>query len=267
LSEFRALLTLTGKPAHPHLIRLKARVRQLIAETLLHSGRIVSSLSEGLASLLLSRVAYHESFGDLYDLEQIRRTARLISQAHLLRGEISKTRHYLEIHRQASEKAGLPIRPEYYHQLAVAAIQEGEGSAVVEPLLKEAMRCLAELRESGQYRPQHEVLDIGLRQINLIRNNWYEAQELLAYMVASYPPDDIHLSINVVTTAATGFLTDSQPIHQAATDLLERYRGIADGLWRQATAYYLLGFVPELPMGIRGQFARMALYQNMRRND
>lgn len=267
LPEFRALLVLVGKPAHPRLIRLKARVRQLMAETLLHSGRIVSSLEEGLRSLLLWRIAYQESLGDPYDLEQLGRTARLISQAHLLRGETSKTRRYLEIHRQASESAGLRIRPEYFHQLAVAAIQHGEGVAVVEPLLKEAMNRLSEIREFGRHKARHEVLDIGIRQINLIRSGWYEAQELLNYMFDCYPPGDIHIPINVVTTAATGFLTDSGAIHQAATDLLERFRGVADGFWRQATTYHLLRMTQELPMGIRREFAQMALYQNVRRDD
>lgn len=267
LPAFRALLVLIGNPAHPRLIRLKARVRQLIAETLLHSGRVVSSLEEGLRSLFLCRVAYHESVGDPYDLEQLGRTARLISQAHLLRGEISETRRYLEIHRQASESAGIPTRPEYFHQLAVAAIQHGEGVAVVEPLLREAMNRLSEIREFGRHKAQHEVLDIGIRQINLVRNDWYKASELLSYMSDRYPPDDIHIPINVVTTAATGFMTDSHPTHKAATDLLELHRGVADGFWRQATTYHLLRMIPELPMGIRREFAQMALYQNMRRND
>jgi hypothetical protein len=265
LSRFESLLIPIGQPSHPRLIRLKARVRQLLAETLLHAGRTASSIQEGLRAIHLSSIAFHES-DQHADLEQLGRTARLISQAYLLRGDSTQTRRFLEVHRQVYERLRKPLRPEYFHQKATLALQTGRDDEAAVPLLNAAMTGLAEIEEYGKPRQRHEVLDIGARQTNFIRHEWFDAKGLLDYMAASYPPGDIHVAINALWALATGFSTDSETVHQAARDIWEAYAGVAEGYGRQVTTYLLLGLTPELPMPLRRDFARLALYQNAFRN-
>ncbi len=262
--RLRAFLGLVGYPAHHRRIRLLARVRQLISETHLHSGSTGSSIGEGIRALLLSRIAFAES-GDLSDLGQVARTARLISQAYIIRNEVDHARRYLDIYRTASQQAGMILRPEYFHQAGVLAIQTGNGRGA-KSLLTEAMNRLSETVDYGQLPQPHEVHDIGCRQINFVETNWELSQELLKTALERYLPGDIHLSINVCWTAATGFSTDSAAVHQQASDLLALHAGVADGYGRQATCYRLLGIIPELPISVRREFALFALFQNAFRN-
>ena len=261
----RSLASEIGYPAHHRRIRLLGRIRQLTAETLLHSGRSASALDYGLRALHLSRIAYHE-FQDPYDLQQLGRSARLISQTYLLRAEPGHACRFLEIHREARARAGKNVRPEYHHQMGTVALQEGDDDTA-KSHFQEAMRSLAEMVEDGRAPERHEILDIGARQINLLTPaNWDRSQELMDYMLLRFHPDDIHVSINVTWTVACGFRTDSPSAQQQATDLLHQYKKTADGFGRQATIARLLEITPFLPSDLRAAWVRRALYENVLRD-
>ncbi|HEX3683154.1 MAG TPA: hypothetical protein VHU83_11505 [Bryobacteraceae bacterium] len=265
IPRYRRLLPLVGYPSHFRRIRLFARLKQLIAETYLHSGRITAALEEGMRSFALSSVAYHESESP-HDLEQVGRTARLISQAFLLLADYSNTLRYLNIHARICERIGIAPRPEYFHQLATVHFLNGEDD-LARTSFKRAMERLADTVDYGQAKQKHEVLDIGCRQLHLLDGNWEGAQELQHLMVQSLDPSDIHVSISANWTVATAFQTDSSTAQAEAMTLLEAYRPAAAGFVRQATTTELLALAPDLPANLRSAWVRYSLYQHaLRRN-
>lgn len=265
LAPLFALLPKIGYPAHHHRIRLLARLQQLICETLLHSGRSASAIDHGLRSLHLYRIAQHES-GFKADFENIGRSARLIAQGYLLRAEPVMSQRFLAIHRQACDRAGVKARPEYYEQMATIAFQQGEYGAA-RPLYQRAMQELGETVDYGRPRLEHEVLDIGARQMNLLPPvDWEKSRDLLNFMVNRLAPGDIHVSISANWTAACGFLTDSTDIQKQAREMLDHYGPAAEGYGHQATCKWLLSLTPELPGDIRAPWARRVLYENALRN-
>jgi hypothetical protein len=176
--------------------------------------------------------------------------------------ELDLAAHHLEIHRQASVRAGIPLRAEYYHQLGTVAFLRQEYLAA-KPHFTQSMDVLAETVDYGRSKQKHEILDIGLRHMNLLPPvNWDGAQELSDYMFQCWPEDDIHVSLSANFTAACGFLTDSPSIQRQATELLYQYEDASRGFSRQETSTRLLMLTPELPAGIRADWARLALYQN-----
>jgi hypothetical protein len=260
LRRFAELLPKVGYSAHHERIRLLARIRQLIAETHLHSGRTASAINEGLSSVHLYRTAFQESdWKD--DLQGLGRSARLISQAFLLRHRPDMALHYLDIHQRASHAAGVEPRPEYYHQMAIAAFQEREDEFAPANLLI-AMQKLRDTLDYGIPKREHEIRDIGERALNLIRGNWESSSQLLDYMLKHYPPDDIHISINVAWTAACGLTSTDSKRHARALDLLERHREAAMGFGRQVSIFRLLSLAPRLPAALRPDWVRRSLYAN-----
>jgi hypothetical protein len=265
IPRYRRLLPLVGYPAHYRRIRLLARLKQLIAETYLHSGRIIAALEQAMQSFALSSVAYHES-EDLYDLEQIGRTARLISQGFLLLADSPNALRYLNLHARVCERTGRPPRPEYFHQLATVHFLNREDN-LARRYFKRAMETLADTVDYGQSKQAHEVLDIGCRQLHLLDGNWESAQELQQFMVRSLHPADIHVSISANWTVATAFQIDSGAAEAEAMSLLEAYRPAAAGFVRQATTTELLALTPDLPSKLRSAWVRYSLYQHaLRRN-
>ena len=264
LRRFTELLPQVGYSAHHRRIRLLARIRQIICETHLHSGRAASAINEGLASIHLYRIAFQQlerQSAWKTDLEGLGRTARLVAQAYLLRREPDMARHYLDIHQQASEGAGLPPRPEYFHQLATAAFQIGEDDSVPDNLATAANR-LRDIKDDGKPRAEHEIRDIGQRALYLVRGDWYGSAELLDYALKHYPADDIHISLNVAWTAACGLSKDDSQIANQAIGLLDRYRESAAGYGRQVSMFRLLKLTPRLPKVLRRDWVRHSLYAN-----
>lgn len=260
LDRYRSLLPLIGYPGHYRRIRLLARLRQLSAETYLHSGDLVAALAENMKSLALSSVAYHES-EDRHDLWEIGRTARLISQTFLLQANVSDALHYLNIHKFVCERMGLQLRPEYFHQQATLHFLAGEDDEA-RRCFRRAMETLADTVDFGKPKQPYEVLDIGMRQLHFLNANWEEAQALQQYMTRSLDPGDIHVSISANWTAGTAFQTDSGMSHLQAMDLLKIARPAAAGFSRQAVMTELLTITPHLPMKLRPAWARYCLYQN-----
>jgi hypothetical protein len=263
IQKLRGLLPRIGWPANFMRIRQYARIHELCAETYLHSGSSVTALEEGLRAYHLYRVAFHES-GEACDLAQIGRIARLISQMFLLRREGNLTRQYLELHRAAQERLGLPPRPEYHNQLAVLAFQQGGPDADRNAMseLKLAKRGLETTIDYGEAKKLHEVKDIGERHLPLLTLNWEASEELLRYQLQNYPAGDIHMGLNVATTAACGLSVDDQTVQQRALDLLDERRDSALGYRRLETNFALLRLTPRLPLRIRAAWARFALYEN-----
>lgn len=260
LARFTHLLPLIGHAGRCERIRLLARLRQFISENHLHMGRTVSAINQGLASIHLSRVAHQES-GSKGDLESLSRTARLVAQAHLLRREPQEARHYLEMHKTAARAGGSIERPEYFHQLAVAALQEGDDNVSLANL-NDAMGRLRNIKDHGQAKEEHEVRDIGERAMNFLKGNWHASRELQEFMISRYSADDIHVSLNVAWTAASGFATDDSIVHRQAQELLHRHADAALGYGRQMSMYYLLNLTPRLTAPLRRSWARHVLYAN-----
>ena len=260
LPALTGLLPLVGYGAHHQRIRILARLRQIIGENHLHFGRAASAINEGLASIHLYRVAHHESDCQT-DLESLARTARLVAQAHLLRREPDLALHYLDIHKNAARAAGAQERPEYFRQLAIAALQKEEDYACPENL-QTAMQKLRDVTDYGIPTTEHEVRDIGERALNLIRGDWDAGLALLEYMLKCYSPNDIHISLNVAWTAACGFATDDLRIHDQAFELLKRHSDSALGYGRQMSMFRLLELTPRIPLELRRAWARRVLYAN-----
>lgn len=261
LLQLSALLPKVGYISHHRRIRLKARIHQLICETNLHWGRSASAINEGLASLHLFRIAGEES-GQLDDFNWLGRSARLISQAYLLRQEPAMARRFLEVHRVCCEAAGVGVRPEYFHQLAIAALQDGAADERIPTHLRTAMHRLSETEDNGRPRPEHEVRDIGERALNLLHHDWDRSCELLEAAKRHYPPHDLHITLNALWTAASGFGTDDMAIHGAADNMLSGYVQAVEGYLRQNTILMLLRKTVELPRGLRADWSRHVLYEN-----
>jgi hypothetical protein len=264
IRRLRALLPRVGRPAQSRRVSQRARIHELCAETHLHSGKTVTALEEGLRAYHLCRTAFHES--DVpQDLEQIGRVARLLSQMFLLRREGHLARIYLELHRAAQERLGRPPRPEYHHQLAVLAFQacDPDADRIARSELRKAQRLLEETIDHGKAKQPHEVKDIGERHLPLLPPlNWEGSEELLRSQLRHYPAGDIHVGLNVATTAACGLSTDDNSIQQQALGLLDKYADSASGYLRLETNFTLLRLTPILPSRIRAAWARFALYEN-----
>ena len=238
----RGLLEKIGYPGHARRIRLAARIHELICETNLHAGELTWSISSGLRAYQLYRVAFHEA-NDPHDLAQVGRVARLLSQAHLLLRETARARVFLEIHAAAHQRLGLAPQPEYYHQLSTALFQTDDPGAdrLCHEHLVKAMNGLAETVDIGVQRTSCEVMDIGLRQTNLLRPaRWEKSEELMENLIRHYAPDDIHISLNVGWTAACGLSLDSPNAQQRALDFLRQYDAAAKGYLRQQATFDLL---------------------------
>ena len=263
IQQLRELLPRIGWPAHFMRIRQYALIHALCAETYLHSGTSITALEEGLRAYHLLRVAFHES-GEEYDLSQIGRLARLLSQMFLLRREGDLARQYLELHRAAQERLGLPPRPEYHHQLAILAFQEGgqDADRSTRSELKLAKQMLENTVDYGRARELHEVKDIGERHLPLLTLNWEASEELLRFQLQCYPAGDIHIGLNVATTAACGLSIDDRRVQQKALELLDAQQDSAQGYRRLETNFTLLRLTPRLPLRIRAAWARFALYEN-----
>ncbi len=261
LSRLKAMLIDVGRPARLDRVRAKARIRHLIAETYTHAGYSRSAITEGLAALLLWRAA-HEQSHDTHDLEQYARTALIISQSHLLRQEPGRAQHFLDLYQAARNRIDRPLGGEYFRQRGAVAFQNGDDQEARRNF-KSAMKILAETIEYGRPKEEHEVLNIGTRQMNLLTPvNWEDAQKLHNYMVKTLPPADIHISMNVNWAAACGFSIDSPAANRAASELLDRFRDTSVGFGHQATAAWLLKLTPALPARLRADWVRHALYEN-----
>ena len=270
IGRFEEILRETRYPAHHRRIRLRARLRQLIAETHLHAGRSSSAIYQGLLSLHLYRIASQEAATEqdrTADLENLGRSARLISQGCLLRLEPDAAAHYLQIHQSASKAGGKDVRPEYYHQLATIVFQTRKEDDSARKFYEQAMSRLARIADYDRPKGQHEIWDIGRRHTNLLEPlDWDGAQELLEFALAQYPSGDIHHAINVNWTAACGYSTDSDKAHTRATEILNEHRMIADGFGHQATTYRLLRLTQNLEMALRPDWVRYVLYENALRD-
>ena len=199
---------------------------------------------------------------------QIARSARLLSQAHLLRNEPERALPYLWIHKGAAESAGVSVSPEFYHQLAGTAFQfaDSDSDIFARKMYAEAMLAMADAADAGIPIRNHEIVDIGARQRNLLDANWEAAQELHDFMMRSLPPNDIHRSISVNWTVACAYQTDSHAIQQQAHQLLLDHRSDSEGFGHQVTVARLLEITPTLNPQLRAAYSRMALYQNALRN-
>jgi len=261
LARLRAMLQYIGRPAHFRRIRILARLRYLLAETYTHAGYSSTAIEQALTSMLLSKAAFDEG-SETLDLERFGNVALLISQSYLLRQDPHRARYYLDLHRHARSRLGLPLGGEYLRQRGSAAFQTGDDEEARRNFTQ-AMAVLAETVEFGRPKQRYEVLNIGTRQMNLAgKVNWEGAQELLQYMLDVLPPGEIHISMNVNWTAACGFSTDSPGASQAARELLERHKGASVGFGHQATVAWLLSLTPDLPHSLQTAWVRRALYEN-----
>lgn len=268
VGRLREILEDVGRPAHFRRIRILARIRQLLAETYAHVGYSRSAIEQALTSLLLSRTAYEES-QDPHDLEQFARTALIVSQSHLLRQEPVRATHYLDLHMGARSRIGQPLGGEYFRQRGIVAFQSGK-QADDEALrnFTRAMTVLAETVEYGRPRQEHEVLNIGTRQMNLLgKVNWDGSRELVQHMLAKLPPGDIHICMNVNWAAACGFCIGIPQADREASKLLDRYRETTAGFGHQATIAWLLSLSPVVPAKHRADWVRRALYENVFKNE
>jgi len=263
ISQLREFLVEIGRPAHYRRIRLLARVRQLLAETYAHAGYSASAIEQARISLLLSKTAFAEKEKP-HDLEQFAKTALIASQSHLLRYEPKLSAHYLDLYRDATSRISRSPGGEYFRQRGVVAFESGkDADSAALHSFSQAMTTLAETVEFGRAKQRFEVLNIGTRQMNLLGQiNWEGAQELLEYMVTTLPSGDIHIPMNANWAAACGFSTDSPSANAAASDMLDRYRQSAVGFGHQATVMWLLSLSPALPLQLRADWVRRALYEN-----
>jgi hypothetical protein len=266
-ARIREVLARIRYPNHHRRVRVKAQLHQLLCEISIHSGQSATSLKEGIKSLHLSRIAYSDSGSD-DDLIQIARTARLLSQAHLLRNDPEQALPYLWIHEGACSAAGVPVSPEHYHQMAGVAFQFANSGCddFARKMYAEAMLAMADTADHGAQVKKHEIVDIGSRQRNLLAGDWGAAQQLHHYMMGALAPDDIHRSISVNWTVACAYQTDDTRVHQEADRLLVDHRDDSLGFGHQSTVAKLLALTPELPRRIRPAYARMVLYQNALRD-
>ena len=270
IKRFEEILAQTRHPAHHRRIRLRARLRQLIAETHVHAGRSASAIREGIKSFHLYRIAAHElpaDSKDKSDLENVGRSARLISQAYLLRHDPAGAKRFLDVHAEVSQSLGKNVRPEYYHQMATVALQQENQDDAARTLYGQAEAAIKRVADFGEAKQQHEIWDIGRRHLNLLAPvDWDGSQELLRYALEKYPTGDIHHAINVNWTAACGFCTDSPTAHANAVAILRKYPLLADGFGHEATSYRLLRLAANLPLNLRGKWARFVLYENALRD-
>ena len=261
IKQLRLLRQEIGYVAHVPRIRLRARLEHLIAETHVHLGMSASALDLGLRALHLWRVAWAES-QDKADLKDIARTALLLSQAHLLRLEPTQACGYLDLHEHASRSASFPLAAEFHRQRGAMHFQNGDWTHA-RPEFHFAAELLAEVTEYGKSKQLHEVLNIGERQMNLLPPvNWERGLELLDYMESHLSPGDIHRSMNLHWTVACGFATDDPKAHIRAQELLEGGSGLSSGFGHQATIFRLLSLTPDLPLALRADWVRHALYEN-----
>jgi hypothetical protein len=272
---FRELLPEIGRPSHYRRIRLRARLCQILCELFLHSGRCASALSFGLKSLHLYRISYEESKGagsarvaghrQVDDLAGIARTARLISQVHLLRRETADAERYLGVHESACSRGGVEPRPEYFHQRATICFQNGDDEGA-RRFYQRAMLELSRVVDYGQARAEHEVRDIGERQLHLVGTPDFDgtagALGLFEYMRATLKPGDIHVATSLAWTVSCGFSTDSVSVQTGAMDLLDRHWDSALGYRRQETVFRLLRMTLDIPSHLRSGWVRHVLYSN-----
>ena len=251
-----------GYPSHYRFVRVLARLHQLLSENHVHVGFARSAIKEGLKSIHLSRFAYHDSGESRFDLEQIAKTALLISQACLLRMEGGSAEKYLDLYEAATERARLSPGGEYFRQRGVVRFQSGQDDAA-RPCFEKAAIELAHSRSYGKDRMPHEVLNIGQRQTNLLGTpDWDQAQELFDYMLKHLAPGEIHISMNLNWAAATAFATDSASAQRRAMELLDEHFTASEGYGHQRTIAKLLRMTVDLPSRLRSTWVRRSLYEN-----
>ena len=180
LATLRSFLAHGGKPGHHRFIRLWARVRHLIAETLLSSGRTTSALDQALRSLHLSRIAFQES-DDPFDLDRVAKSALLASQAHLLRAEPGSSSFYLDLCKRACERVGTELGADYYRQRGVVAFQEQDDETALVHF-ERATEVLPDSIEPAHQSRNYEPRTFSERQLNLLTRDWDGALELVEYV-------------------------------------------------------------------------------------
>ncbi len=267
IDAFTALLPEFGRPCQAGWIRLRARVHELRSETHLHSGRSLPALIDGLRAYHLYRVAFHEAHEKAdrrSDLFQIGRMARLLSQVFLLRREADLAEFYLKLHLAAHDQLRLPARPEYHHQLGILAFQANHPDAdrIARDELKQAGDRLAETVDHGQEPKRHEVRDIGERYLHLLDLNWERSRQFLKEQLQHYRDGDIHVGLNVMSSAACGLGVNDSQAETEALELLDKHQPDALGYLRLQTGFELLRVTPRLPQRIRPAWVRFALFEN-----
>lgn len=266
LQSLRQLREGLGNPSHFRLVRLLARLSQLTAEAQVHIGWAASAIREGLKSIQLSRISYHDSNLDPYDLTQLAKSALLVSQAYLLRLEPENAERYLALYMSVLGVTDQEPGGDYMRQYGTMCFQRNEDD-LARRYLTAAARRLSETQDYGRERLPHEIKNIGERQINALGHpNWEAAQELFGYMVDHLRAGEIHISMNLNWMAATAFATDSRAAHMIAAEQLERYREASLGYGHQQTIATLLRMTIELEPRLRRSWARRILYENAFKN-
>jgi len=255
-----------GFPSHFRFVRALARLRQLTAETHLHLGFARSAITEGLESVQLSRFAYHDSGDDSFDLTQLAKSALLVSQAHLLRLDSVESTKYLDLYKAATTRASAKPGAEYYRQRGTNLFQQNEDLMARDCFQKAAER-LSETQDYGRDRMQHEVWNIGRRQIQALGTpDWDGAQELFAHMREHLALGEIHISMNLNWMVAVAFSTDSNSAQTEAIELLDKYASASEGYGHQRTIARLLRMTPDLKPKDQKPWVRRALYENAFKN-
>ena len=159
----------------------------------------------------------------------------------------------------------LRLSPEYYRLNATVALQKEAGD--------EARRFLSEAEKLLRDETPTDRAGILLwkRQVNVLgRPNWDGtdgAEEVLAAVEKRFPPGTIEFSNALNWDVAAALCTDSSDALKRAEELLDKDFRYVIGFGHQASIATLLRIASVLPVRIRPEFVRTALYANAFRDD
>jgi hypothetical protein len=262
LTELQLMLQTQGTPAFYRRIRLKGRIRHLLAARHLNRGEARSAAKQGILSFYLYRIAHHErpNSDDLYDLIQMSDVARLVTQAHLLAGQLTEGLHFLSLHRGAEDRLRHPLSSRYYHQLGSIAFRSFQSLiSNADQEAREQFLTAHRLAEAERQDNPH----FADRHLNLLPPLSPE-KGFEALGAATRRDKECSLQTIVLANcaAACGFCVEDAEMNDRAERVLHEYSEPAAQIGHQATVSKLLMITPDLPINLRYSWVRFALSMN-----
>ena len=261
ISALRALKPYIGYPSESSRLKLAAKLHQHLAWFYVHSGFTRSSIAESTKSIQLDALIYHNT-EDPDALRELGDSCLILSHSHLLEANPQTALIALNLAREASLTAGIPLNLDYYRQVGVACFQVRQD--------ERAKQMFSRTMESEIGATNEMTLRMaGERHLNLIAKPFSRVDEELILLEDAknmYGENSLEASMCVHWAAACALSTDSAKAHQLALELTQNNQKLADRFGHQATIAKLLPITIELPSKKRALWVRRALYYNAFRN-
>jgi tetratricopeptide (TPR) repeat protein len=246
------------------LLRFRAKLKHLLAETYLHAGYANTSIDFCNEAFEIQLDLYKDTHSR-NDLKDYAKTMMLYSLANIMQENWKTSKAVLRIAEMAFEAANVPVDPELYRQQASIQMRAGKISEA-SALYKKAYDYFPAHREYLGYGEEKFYRhDVGVRPLAVL-NSDIEAAERNLEIAREWPSYDIHRAINLNWAIATALRTGTPSSFKRAEELLEQARKESVGFGHQMTITLMLALTPRIPQHLQREWVIFALHYNAYRN-